>query len=738
MFFIYNSILVGFLSGQYFIYEIDLENSYEKYSSRRRNLKYMKKILRPLMGLSVIFLLVACGGSSGKIDTQNTPPVAIAGQDQNVKVGDVVQLDAQLSHAAEGSLQYSWQLKVQPNNSNIAINDAKKVNAYFITNKKGNYQVELTVTDINQHTAIDEITVTVAISDENSPPIARITADRQVANTGQIINLNAGTSSDADNDPLVYAWTVLEQPNGSNVEISAELATEIEFTADLEGNYRIGLQVSDDVSSHEVSLEITLNNGNHAPVAIAGNDQTVTLGERVSLDGSGSNDDEDDNLEFEWSVANKPQGSDVQLNDTSSEKTTFTPDIAGEYLIKLRVSDTNSFSQYDQLLVTVNINHPPVAIAGEDRQVDTGKTVKLDGGASSDPEQDALTYQWQFIEKPAGHDTTLHFSDTRTPEFDTYLEGTYIVSLVVNDTFQHSVPDTITIESKRNQVPIVKIDGETNQNGIVGQRITFNGANSYDPEEVDLDYKWTLTTVENSNATLESDVEKTASFTPDIPGVYLLKLVVSDEVQESSYDLVRLTVYPDEEMVDVSVSGTLLDDGNNPLQNIIIYRDGDFDSATTDENGDFTFNFKVPETMLSSVELLIVKNDRIPKTKLTVSDFSNINTSFNIGQRKLPVLQRKDLSIWACDEYSGSEDVDISFQLASSQYDDMQFDYNETVTFKPRTLSYIQYLPATATIKMSSQVATVEVNFTETQWLHLYQENDDVFDGNIIDVCNKG
>jgi len=738
MFFIYNSILVGFLSGQYFIYEIDLENSYEKYSSRRRNLKYMKKILRPLMGLSVIFLLVACGGSSGKIDTQNTPPVAIAGQDQNVKVGDVVQLDAQLSHAAEGSLQYSWQLKVQPNNSNIAINDAKKVNAYFITNKKGNYQVELTVTDINQHTAIDEITVTVAISDENSPPIARITADRQVANTGQIINLNAGTSSDADNDPLVYAWTVLEQPNGSNVEISAELATEIEFTADLEGNYRIGLQVSDDVSSHEVSLEITLNNGNHAPVAIAGNDQTVTLGERVSLDGSGSNDDEDDNLEFEWSVANKPQGSDVQLNDTSSEKTTFTPDIAGEYLIKLRVSDTNSFSQYDQLLVTVNINHPPVAIAGEDRQVDTGKTVKLDGGASSDPEQDALTYQWQFIEKPAGHDTTLHFSDTRTPEFDTYLEGTYIVSLVVNDTFQHSVPDTITIESKRNQVPIVKIDGETNQNGIVGQRITFNGANSYDPEEVDLDYKWTLTTVENSNATLESDVEKTASFTPDIPGVYLLKLVVSDEVQESSYDLVRLTVYPDEEMVDVSVSGTLLDDGNNPLQNIIIYRDGDFDSATTDESGDFTFNFKVPETMLSSVELLIVKNDRIPKTKLTVSDFSNINTSFNIGQRKLPVLQRKDLSIWACDEYSGSEDVDISFQLASSQYDDMQFDYNETVTFKPRTLSYIQYLPATATIKMSSQVATVEVNFTETQWLHLYQENDDVFDGNIIDVCNKG
>jgi len=738
MFFIYNSILVGFLSGQYFIYEIDLENSYEKYSSRRRNLKYMKKILRPLMGLSVIFLLVACGGSSGKIDTQNTPPVAIAGQDQNVKVGDVVQLDAQLSHAAEGSLQYSWQLKVQPNNSNIAINDAKKVNAYFITNKKGNYQVELTVTDINQHTAIDEITVTVAISDENSPPIARITADRQVANTGQIINLNAGTSSDADNDPLVYAWTVLEQPNGSNVEISAELATEIEFTADLEGNYRIGLQVSDDVSSHEVSLEITLNNGNHAPVAIAGNDQTVTLGERVSLDGSGSNDDEDDNLEFEWSVANKPQGSSVQLNDTSSEKTTFTPDIAGEYLIKLRVSDTNSFSQYDQLLVTVNINHPPVAIAGEDRQVDTGKTVKLDGGASSDPEQDALTYQWQFIEKPAGHDTTLHFSDTRTPEFDTYLEGTYIVSLVVNDTFQHSVPDTITIESKRNQVPIVKIDGETNQNGIVGQRITFNGANSYDPEEVDLDYKWTLTTVENSNATLESDVEKTASFTPDIPGVYLLKLVVSDEVQESSYDLVRLTVYPDEEMVDVSVSGTLLDDGNNPLQNIIIYRDGDFDSATTDENGDFTFNFKVPETMLSSVELLIVKNDRIPKTKLTVSDFSNINTSFNIGQRKLPVLQRKDLSIWACDEYSGSEDVDISFQLASSQYDDMQFDYNETVTFKPRTLSYIQYLPATATIKMSSQVATVEVNFTETQWLHLYQENDDVFDGNIIDVCNKG
>ncbi|MCW9018536.1 MAG: PKD domain-containing protein, partial [Kangiellaceae bacterium] len=395
------------------------------------------------------------------------------------------------------------------------------------------------------------------------------------------------------------------------------------------------------------------------------------------------------------------------------------------------------YSEYDQVLIKVEENQAPAAMAGEDLQVETGKTVKLDGGDSFDPEQDQLTYEWEFIEKPAGHDTTLHFADTQTPEFDTYLEGRYIVQLIVDDGFQKSIPDTVTIEAKKNHIPVAVIDGETDQHGQVDQRVTFNGGNSYDPEGKSLTYQWTLTLVENSNAVLESRDGETTSFTPDLPGVYLLKLVVMDDIQESHYDLVRLTVYPAEEMIDVTLTGALLDNGNNPLEEILVYREGTFDGTATDQSGEFTFDFKVPKSELNSVNLLLADSNRIPRVKLNVTDFTENNTSVSIGQRHLPRLQRKDLAVWSCDEYSGPEDVDINFQLSVSDYDDMEFDYDHTKTFKPRLNTYIQYLPATATIKMSSEAAKVTVGINDTEWIHQYQENDESPDVVIIDVCNK-
>ncbi|MBV1909545.1 MAG: PKD domain-containing protein [Kangiellaceae bacterium] len=680
----------------------------------------------------ILIQMVACGGGG-----PDPVPVANAGQNQQVKVGDVVQLDARLSRASTGSLTYFWRINEQPVGSSIAISNADNVNAFFITDQQGEYKIELTVTDNNGQSATSVITITADAINENSIPVARITADKLVTNTGQLIVLNGDTSSDADNDPLSYAWTLLQQPAASNAEFSAEIATQVSFSADAEGSYLIGLKVSDDNSSHETSIELTLDNGNHAPVAVAGDDQVITLGENVLLNGSASYDDENDALTFEWSFANQPVGSGSQLNNPLSEDANFTPDVAGDYLLRLRVSDSNSYSEYDLLLVTVNANQPPTAVAGDDRQVETGKTVILDAIASSDPEDDNLTYAWEFVEKPVGHDTTLHFADTQTPEFDTYLEGIYIVKLAVNDGYQDSMPDTITIESKRNHLPIAAIDGETEQHGVVNQRITLNGANSSDPEGVALIYQWTLTAVENSSAVLENDTDETASFTPDLAGVYLVKLVVSDDSQESHYDLVRITVYPAEEMVDVSVSGTLLDHGDNPLDDILVYREGAFDSATSDINGDFTFDFKVPKSMLSSVELVLADSNQIPRTLLSIIEFTEVNTTVDVGVRNLPRLQRKDLFLWACNSYSGPEDVDVTFNLAPSEYDDIHFEYNETMTFTPQTLSYLRYLPATATIAMSSEAAKVTVGINDTEWVHQYQFNDDTPDSKIIDVCDK-
>ena len=44
--------------------------------------------------------------------------------------------------------------------------------------------------------------------------------------------------------------------------------------------------------------------------------------------------------------------------------------------------------------VTEEKNHPPEAVAGENRKIETGSTSLLSGGKSSDPDGDSLTYVW--------------------------------------------------------------------------------------------------------------------------------------------------------------------------------------------------------------------------------------------------------------------------------------------------------------------------------------------------------
>jgi hypothetical protein len=108
---------------------------------------------------------------------------------------------------------------------------------------------------------------------------------------------------------------------------------------------------------------------------------------------------------------------------------------------------------------TVKVVHktpdcPPVANAGLDATLEaTGPTtaVTLDGSASADPEGAALTYAWtgDFVEGAAtGAAPTVHFT-----------LGTHVVTLVVNDGFFDSEPDTATIVVQDTTPPVFTVTG---------------------------------------------------------------------------------------------------------------------------------------------------------------------------------------------------------------------------------------------------------------------------------------
>jgi hypothetical protein len=83
---------------------------------------------------------------------------------------------------------------------------------------------------------------------------------------------------------------------------------------------------------------------NAAPVAVAGSNQTVAVGESVILNGTDSWDANNDPLTFAWTLTTRPTGSTAILASGTTATPTFTPDVAGTYIARLIVNDgtTNS------------------------------------------------------------------------------------------------------------------------------------------------------------------------------------------------------------------------------------------------------------------------------------------------------------------------------------------------------------------------------------------------------------
>ncbi|ALO43768.1 YHYH protein [Pseudoalteromonas phenolica] len=90
-------------------------------------------------------------------------------------------------------------------------------------------------------------------------------------------------------------------------------------------------------SNDDTSTSDELNNT--APNADAGSDQSIALGNTISLDASNSNDADGDTLTFSWSLTTQPTNSTSTLSNYDSATISFTPDIIGTYIFTLSVSD---------------------------------------------------------------------------------------------------------------------------------------------------------------------------------------------------------------------------------------------------------------------------------------------------------------------------------------------------------------------------------------------------------------
>lgn len=372
--------------------------------------------------------------------------------------------------------------------------------------------------------------------DANQAPVADAGPD-QTAYVGDLVQLDGGASSDAEGDLLDYFWNFLTRPAGSLATLSDPNAVGPSFVLDVPGDYAIQLVVSDGLSDSAPDV-VAVSTLNSSPVARAGSDQSVFVGDLVTLDGSASSDADGDTLTYQWSFESVPPGSGAFLTDATGTRPTFEVDLAGDYELQLVVNDGFEDSSPDTVRVSTQ-NSAPIARAGDDQSAFLGDTIMLDGSLSSDVDGDLLTYRWSLISIPLGSVATLSNSAAVAPTFEIDQPGAYVAQLIVNDGVLDSTPDTVTV-STENSPPVAEAGPD--QSAFVGDNVMLDGSASFDADGDALFFTWSLVGKPAGSAAALSDPSRIdPGFTIDLPGDYVVQLVVNDGTADSTPDSVTIS-----------------------------------------------------------------------------------------------------------------------------------------------------------------------------------------------------
>ena len=525
----------------------------------------------------------------------NADPVANAGPDREVLAGTVVTLNGSGSSDSDGDdtiTTYSWArtggtggvtaptlaATAQPTFTADALTPGDADVIHIFT---------LTVTDNAGATDTDTVTITVVAEDTTRPTGSFVSPASHDGATSFAVELVFNEEVEFSEDDIQTVLVgVPTQNRGSNPRFRYDLDTHVPtisgFTRNPNDNLRYAFFVTPKVP---LSLRIALRGRHYAdlsgnaganistlaipfsgpsnkrPVAEAGDDLTVASGTEVTLDGSESMDDDGTVQYYAW-VRTGGTGDPLALTGADTDMPTFTPRLSGgaddvTHIFTLWVSDNDlAVSEADTVTVMVTAptapNMVPVANAGDDRTVQSGAPVTLDGGESSDGDGTIKSWAWTRTGGTGNASLALTNANREQSTFtaDTLAPGaedvTHIFSLVVlDDIGVPSVADTVTITV--NAPPLANAGSD--QTADSAALVTLDGSGSRDSNTTNLTYAWERTGgTTGGTATLTGANTNMPTFTADTLAVgadnviHTFTLTVTDDEGATNTDTVTITV----------------------------------------------------------------------------------------------------------------------------------------------------------------------------------------------------
>lgn len=288
-----------------------------------------------------------------------------------------------------------------------------------------------------------------------------------------------------------------------------------------------------------VGLDVGLATCNEQPVARVTAPNTATKRSAISLDGSHSYDPDGDSLKYQWWLHPEVSSSGAKLMANTDPTAAFTPDVSGRYDVALVVNDGQLDSVPMILTVAVN-NTAPIASAKTNLTGPVNTPIILDGSKSSDPDGDSLTYAWTLTSQPPGSTAQLGKANTSQAVLTPDVMGIYNAQLVVNDGEANSAPANVrAVVGIAGTNPVASAG--PNQTVPVGSLVTLDGTGSTDPNGQTLTYAWSFAAFPGTAPALSDPSSPHPTFTPTVPGIFVLSLVVSDMYFVSAPATVTIT-----------------------------------------------------------------------------------------------------------------------------------------------------------------------------------------------------
>ena len=242
----------------------------------------------------------------------------------------------------------------------------------------------------------------------NQAPTANVGGPYAIQITGVGMGFNGSTSSDPQSEPLTYAWNFGDNTTGTGSNPGHTYTTG--------GTFTVTLTVTD--TSGLIGSATTKVTVYAPPSANIVGPTSGAMGTALNFSGTGSTDPQGLALTYTWSFGD---GTPAITGATVSH----IYGLPGTYTAGLTVKDTAGLSGTVKS-GNVTVLGAPIANAGAPYSRMVGLPINFSATGSSDPQGQALAYEWNFGDGSTGTGASPSHSYAKV--------GTYAVSLTVTNT----------------------------------------------------------------------------------------------------------------------------------------------------------------------------------------------------------------------------------------------------------------------------------------------------------------